>query len=119
MSRLRFICQLSDAVNDLPLTALNALVSESVDIVVHCARVGGHPRVLEVIAVEDLVSGHESAAFTATDLFASPRTDGPLTWSGNLPARATRALERAGFDVRALLDDCAPAAAPVAVLSGV
>ena len=32
------------------MSALNALVSESVDIVVHCGRVGGLPRVLEVVA---------------------------------------------------------------------
>ena len=38
LTRLRFICQLSEAASELPLTALNTLVSESIDVVVHCAR---------------------------------------------------------------------------------
>ena len=109
LSRLRFICQLSET-GDLPLSALNALVSESVDLVVHCGRVAGEPRVLEVTAVEDLTTGRESAAFTVTDVFARSRVDGPLVWTGNIPARAGRALERAGFDVRALLDSTGPTA---------
>ena len=103
LSRLRFICQLSEA-GDLPLTALNTLVSESVDLVVHCGRVGGEPRVLEVAAVEDLTTGRDSAAFTVTDVFTRARADGPLCWSGEIPGRVGRALERAGFDVRDLLD---------------
>jgi pilus assembly protein CpaF len=40
LSRLRFICQLADAASDLPLSALNSLVSEAVDVVVHCTRRG-------------------------------------------------------------------------------
>jgi pilus assembly protein CpaF len=103
LSRLRFICQLSEA-GDLPLTALNALVSESVDIVVHCGRLGGEPRVLEVAAVEDLTTGRDSAAFTVTDVFTRTRADAPLCWTGEIPGRAGRALERAGFSVRDLLD---------------
>ncbi len=103
LSRLRFICQLSEA-GDLPLTALNALVSESVDLVVHCGRVAGRPRVLEVTAVEDLTTGRDSAAFTVTDVFGRSLSDGPLCWTGEVPGRAGRALERAGFDIRSLLD---------------
>ncbi len=38
LTRLRFICQLAEVSNELPMSALNALVSESVDIVVHCSR---------------------------------------------------------------------------------
>ena len=52
LTRLRFICQLADTANDLPMSALSSLVSEAVDIVVHCSRVAGSPRVTEVIAVE-------------------------------------------------------------------
>jgi len=112
LSRLRFICQLSDATGDLPLNALNSLVSESVDIVVHCGRVGGEPRVLEVAAVEDLTTGPESAAFTVTDVFMRDRVAAPLRWSGNIPGRAGRAIERAGLDIRTLLgDDTSGAAA--------
>ncbi|GAC1313288.1 MAG: ATPase, T2SS/T4P/T4SS family [Acidimicrobiales bacterium] len=102
LTRLRFICQLADG-NELPMSALNALVSESIDIVVHCGRVGGVPRILEVIAVEEQTTAADAAAFTVTDLFARPRPGGPLEWSGSLPSRAGRALEHAGFDVRRLL----------------
>ena len=104
LTRLRFICQLSDAAGDLPQSALNSLVSESVDVVVMCARAGGVPRVVEVAAVEDLTTGPESAAFTGTDVFGRARPDAPLAWSGNVPVRVGRALERAGFDIRSLLD---------------
>jgi hypothetical protein len=85
------------------MTALNALVSESVDIVVHCGRVGGTPRVLEVIAVEEQTTAADAATFTVTDLFARSRPERPLEWSGNIPSRAGRMLEHAGFDVRSLL----------------
>ena len=36
LSRLRFICQLADTSNELPMSALNSLVTEAVDVVVHC-----------------------------------------------------------------------------------
>ena len=103
LTRLRFICQLADT-NELPMTALSSLVSEAVDVVVHCARVAGQPRVQEVIAVEEPQTGPDAVQFTATELFARPGPDEPLTWSGNLPLRAVRALEEAGYDVRELLD---------------
>src|ERR1044071_4429404 len=38
LTRLRFICQLADTRSELPVSALNSLVSESVDVVVHCTR---------------------------------------------------------------------------------
>ena len=47
LTRLRFICQLADTSNELPMSALNALVSEAIDLVVHCAGPGrrsGSPR---------------------------------------------------------------------------
>ncbi len=103
LTRLRFVCQLADTANELPMSALNSLVSESVDVVVHCGRVNGTPRVLEVIAVEELTTGPDSPAFTVTDLFARPRPEEALVWSGVLPVRARRPLEHAGYDVRALL----------------
>jgi pilus assembly protein CpaF len=112
LTRLRFICQLSDSAGDLPQSALNSLVSESVDVVVMCARADGVPRVLEVAAVEDLTTGPESPAFTLTDVFGRTRPDAPLTWTGNIPVRAGRALERAGFDIRALLDGAGGAPRP-------
>lgn len=105
LTRLRFICQLADGASELPMTALSALVSEAVDIVVHCGRINGVPRVTEIIAVEDLQTGADSPAFTVTDLFERPRPDQPLRWTGNLPFRAERTLSASGYDVRDLLDD--------------
>ncbi|MCH7788214.1 MAG: CpaF family protein, partial [Acidobacteria bacterium] len=60
LTRLRFICQLSDSANELSLSALNHLISESVDVVVHLERGQHGPRVNEVICVEDLAAGADS-----------------------------------------------------------
>ncbi len=104
LSRLRFICQLADTRSELPMTALNALVTEAVDIVVHSTRVAGVPRVTEIIAVEDQQTGEGATAFTVTELFTRSSPEAPLVWTGHLPARCTRALASAGIDVRELLD---------------
>jgi pilus assembly protein CpaF len=104
LTRLRFISQLADTANELPMSALNSLVSESIDVVVHCARRGDTPQVTEVIAVEDLQTGRDSTNFTVTELFQRERLDQPLRWTGNLPSRVARPLERAGYDVRVLFD---------------
>ncbi|MDP8992987.1 MAG: Flp pilus assembly complex ATPase component TadA [Actinomycetota bacterium] len=103
LTRLRFICQLADTSNELPMTALSSLVSESVDVIVHCSRTGDRVQVSEVVAVEDLQTGRDSTAFTVTELFRRERHDAALTWSGNLPVRAARPLEAAGHDVRQLV----------------
>lgn len=104
LTRLRFICQLAATGGGLPLPALNSLVTEAVDVVVHCARVDGRPQVSEVVAVEDLQGGDDAVRFTTTPIFERARHDAPLTWSGTLPARCRRPLEAAGYDVRALLE---------------
>ena len=104
LTRLRFICQLSDSANELPMSALSSLVSEAVDLVVHCTRVGGRVRVTEVVAIEEPQTGPDAVQFTATELFNRARPDEPLTWTGTLPLRAGRALAEAGYDVRELLD---------------
>ncbi len=101
LTRLRFVCQLSD--NDLPLSALNTLVSETVDLVVHCARTVDGPRVTEVVAVEDLAAGAEASQFTITELFRRSGPGMPLAWTGNLPSRIERPLAEAGYDLRDLL----------------
>jgi pilus assembly protein CpaF len=103
LSRLRFVCQLADTSSEIPMAALNSLVSESVDIVVHCTREAGRPRVTEIIAVEDPAAGFESTQFTVTELFRRPRRGAPLEWTGLLPIRAARALEESGHDPRRLL----------------
>src|SRR5215218_9300782 len=48
LTRLRFICQLADVGSALPIAALNRLVADAVDLVVHCRRDQGGPRVHEV-----------------------------------------------------------------------
>ncbi len=102
LTRLRFVCQLSD--NDLPLSALNTLVAESIDLVVHCARTPAGPRITEVVAVEDLAGGAEASQFTVTEVFRRDGPDQPLRWTGDLPTRLERALAHAGHDLRRLLD---------------
>jgi pilus assembly protein CpaF len=103
LTRLRFICQLADSSNELPLSALNALVSEAIDVVVHCARVGGRVKVTEVITVEELQTGREGTQFTVTEVFSREHSDAPLKWTGTLPVRIARPLAEAGFDIRALV----------------
>ncbi|HVM01944.1 MAG TPA: ATPase, T2SS/T4P/T4SS family [Acidimicrobiales bacterium] len=112
LTRLRFICQLADTSSELPMSALNSLVSEAVDVVVHCTRAGEQVQVSEVVAVEELQTGRDSTAFTVTELFRRDRPGAPLAWTGNLPARAGRALEMAGYDVRELVGARVPVAEP-------
>ena len=104
LTRLRFICQLADTSNELPMSALNSLVSESIDIVVQCGRTGQGLRVSEILAVEDLSAGPQSTQFTVTELFHRTGPDKPLQWTGHLPVRAARGMRESGFDVRDLLD---------------
>ena len=109
LTRLRFIAQLADS-TQLPLAALNSLVSDAIDLVVHTERGPAGPRVMSIIAVEDLTAGPDAVQFTTTELFTRARDDAPLETTGVLPVRATRALERIGVDVRSLLP--APPGAP-------
>jgi len=118
LTRLRFVAQLSDTSSELPMSALNSLVSEAVDLVVHCARREGQVKVTEVVAVEDLQVGPASTAFTVTELFRRERWDAPLRWSGTLPVRAQPALEDAGYDLPALLSAALSAALPAAADAG-
>lgn len=101
LTRLRFTCQLAEV--DLSLAALNALVTDAVDVVVHCARGPAGPRVLEIVAVEDLAGGADATRFTVTPLFDRPTATAPLSWTGQVPTRLTAVLARAGVDGRALL----------------
>ncbi|MDE3207021.1 MAG: CpaF family protein [Acidobacteriota bacterium] len=103
LSRLRFICQLAESGSELTVSALSALVSEAVDLVVFCARRESDLRVTEVLAVEDLQVAAGTVAFTTTSVFARARFSDPLRWSGGLPVRAARALELHGFDLRSLV----------------
>ncbi|CAN5583603.1 hypothetical protein BH20ACT2_BH20ACT2_24930 [soil metagenome] len=107
LTRLRFICQLSET--DLPMSALNSLVSEAIDVVVHLSRGPHGPHVTEVLAVEDLAGGAESTQFTVTEVFRKDQHDRPLTWTGEIPVRMDRPLREIGVDLRHLLEADLPA----------
>ena len=104
LSRLRFICQLADTRSELPMQALNSLVTEAIDIVVHASRVDGVPQVNEVVAVEDQQTAETGTAFTVSEVFSRATPDQPLRWSGTIPVRCARPLTAAGYDIRDLLD---------------
>jgi pilus assembly protein CpaF len=104
LTRLRFVCQLSDSGSNLPMAALNSLVSDAVDVVVHSCRTGDRVWVDEIIAVEDHQGGADSVAFTVTEMYRRSRPDEPLRWTGNLPVRAGRALDGVGIDVMDLVE---------------
>jgi pilus assembly protein CpaF len=102
LTRLRFVAQLADS-HDLPVAALNALVSDSIDVVVHAERGPDGPRVTSVLAVEELTSGSDAVQFTTTELFSRSRVDAPLEPTGLVPIRAAHRMERHGIEVRDLL----------------
>ena len=99
LTRLRFICQLADTGNEIPMSALTSLVSEAVDVVVHCARTPAGPRVSSILAVEDLTAGLEGGQFTTTEVFRR-EPDGPLIATELVPVRLDRAFTDAGVDCR-------------------
>ncbi len=103
LTRLRFMCQLSDVAKQVPLGALNHLVSESIDLVVHLRRANGRVQITSVLAVEDPAGGTDSVQFTATELFAQPRPGAAPCWTSHLPTRVTQKLAANGVDVRDLL----------------
>ena len=104
LTRLRFIAQLADTANEIPMSALNSLISETVDLVVHCHRTPSGLRVNEIIAVEELAGGNDATAFTVTEVFNRAAPEAPMRWTGQVPVRLSRMLERHGHDVRSLLD---------------
>lgn len=103
LTRLRFICQLSDTSNDLPMTALNSLVSEAVDVVVHCVRTPDGPRVGSIVAVEDLAAPADGSPFTATEVFVR-EAGRELRKSATVPVRLGRAFADAGIDLLSILE---------------
>jgi pilus assembly protein CpaF len=103
LTRLRFICQLADTRSELPVSALNTLVSESIDVVVHCSRAKTGPVVSAILAVEDLTGPNDATQFTVTEVFTRAEPDARLAWTGQLPARLGRRLSEHGHDVRVLV----------------
>lgn len=103
LTRLRFVAQLSDAATQLPVAALNSLVSEAVDVVVHTERGPDGPQVGSIVCVEELTGGADSVNFTTTEVFQRCRAGAALEPTGQIPMRATASFERHGIDVRDLL----------------
>ena len=91
LTRLRFICQLADEATNLGPGILNTLVTEAIDLVVHCHAAPDGPRVTEVVAVEDLATG-DAGRFTTTPVLTRSRLDRPLQWTGLVPDRLTGRL---------------------------
>lgn len=105
LTRLRFICQLADTSNELPMSALNSLVSEAIDVVVHLDRSANGVELTGIVAVEDLIAGMDGVQFTATDVFSRPTRGEPARWSGDRPIRLGHKLADHGYDLNDLLDD--------------
>jgi pilus assembly protein CpaF len=103
LTRLRFICQLADTRSELPVSALNTLVSESIDLVVHCVRGPSGPRVSSIVAVEDLTGPSDATQLTVTEVFARSDPDSPLEWTGQVPSRLARRLAEHGHEIRSLI----------------
>jgi pilus assembly protein CpaF len=103
LTRLRFICQLADTGSEIPTPALNHLVSEAVDLVVHSQRTPNGVEVTSIVAVEDLVGPADAVNLTVTEVFRRDHLGAPLRWTGHLPVRAARLLADAGTEVLALL----------------
>ena len=85
------------------MAALNHLVSEAIDVVVHCVRAPDGPRVNTISCVEDQTTGADGTQFTVTEVFARQQRSAPMEWTGDLPTRAQAAFNDAGFDIRAVL----------------
>ncbi len=69
------------------------MVSDAVDVVVHCTRLDGRPAVTEIHAVEESAAGADSTTFTTTPLFV--HSPAGLSATGLIPARLSeRALSR-------------------------
>ncbi len=105
LTRLRFICQLADTSNELPMAALNSLVSEAIDVVVHCERTSRGPRLSAIVCVEESLGAADSTNFTITDTFTRSAASGDLKWTGQVPTRVAAALAATGVDVRDLIRD--------------
>ena len=83
------------------MAALNDLVSQAVDVVVH----GPHTGRTEVnqSPASSLTTGESSTQFTLTEVFRrDPHTD-VLRWTGQIPVRAAVDMAAAGYDIRSIL----------------
>ncbi len=112
LTRLRFVCQLADTSSDIPMAALNDLVSQAIDVVVHTVRTPQGPRVNQIVCVEDLTVDAGGTSFTMTEVFKRSPHSGRLEWTGLVPTRAAEAMANVGIDIRQVLPHNAPMPAP-------
>ena len=98
LTRLRFIAQLSETARGLPLDALNSLVADSIDLVVHTQREDSGPAVTSVLAVEDLAAGTDAVNMTTTEVYHRDE-HGALVWSGVMPSRLRDRMAGRGVDL--------------------
>ncbi len=103
LTRLRFVCQLAETSSDIPMSALNDLVSQAIDVVVHTIRTPEGPRVNQIAFVEDLASSSSGTAFTMTEVFKRNPHTGVLEWTGQVPLRAAEEMANAGIDIKSVL----------------
>ena len=103
LTRLRFVCQLAETSSDIPMSALNDLVSQAIDVVVHTIRTPDGPRVNQISFVEDLTSSSSGTAFTMTEVFKRNPHTGVLEWTGQVPVRAAEEMANVGIDIKAVL----------------
>lgn len=115
LTRLRFICQLADSSSDIPMNALNDLVSQAIDVVVHVVRTPEGPRVNQIACVEDLTADASSTSFTLTEVYKRSPHTGRLEWTGHVPVRAAEHMANVGIDVRQILPHDAPMPEPQVV----
>ena len=112
LTRLRFVCQLAETSGDIPMAALNDLVSQAIDVVVHTVRTPHGPRVNQISCVEDLTSAAGGTSFTMTDVFRRSPHTGRLEWTGNVPLRAGDQMAAFGIDIQTVLPHSARMPAP-------
>ncbi|MFV0317949.1 MAG: CpaF family protein [Microthrixaceae bacterium] len=98
LTRLRFVAQLSEAAQGLPLDALNSLVAESIDLVVHTQRGPDGPAVTSILAVEDLAAGTDAVNITSTEVYARD-DNGALVPTGVMPTRLRDRMATYGVDL--------------------
>ena len=103
LTRLRFVCQLAETSSDIPMAALNDLVSQAVDVVVHTVRTPEGPRVSQIVCVEDLTSEASATSFTMTEVFKRSLDTGRLEWTVLIPQRAAESMANSGIDIRSVL----------------
>ena len=113
LTRLRFVCQLAETSSDIPMAALNDLVSQAVDVVVHAVRTPEGPRVNQIACVEDLTATSGSTSFTMTEVFKRNPRSGRLEWTGHVPVRAAEEMANRGIEIHSLLPRTQPMPQPV------